>query len=82
MAYYAKGLKELIKSTKLNLEFFDTLTEFQLHFLEMCIKKNLDENIGVMNDVEEYNYTLFQEYKLIKFEQEYGLDPDIWKKSA
>lgn len=82
MTYYAKGLKELIKTTELNIEFFESLNEFQLNFLEMCFKKNHDEQIGMMSDIESKNYELFTSFRVKKFEKDYGLDEEIWKKAS
>lgn len=82
MAYYAKGLKDLIKTTELNLEFFESLNDFQIHFIEMCFKKNNDEQIGMMTQVEEINLNVFKQYKVSKFERDFGLDDDIWAKAS
>ncbi len=82
MSYYAKGLKDLIRSTQLNLEFYESLNDFQIHFIEMCFKKNSDEQIGMMGEVEEINYNLFNQFKLRKFEKDFGLDEEIWSKAS
>jgi hypothetical protein len=82
MSYYAKGLKDLIRSTQLNLEFYESLNDFQIHFIEMCFKKNNDEQIGMMGEVEEINYNLFNQFKLRKFEKDFGLDEEIWSKAS
>jgi hypothetical protein len=78
--YYARGIRDLLLTTQLNLEFFDHLTEFQLHYIEMCFKQSIDEKMGLMTDIEQYNYHLFEEYKAMKFQQDYGIDEDIFKK--
>lgn len=80
MSYYAKGLKELIRTTELSLEFFESLNNFQINYIEMCFKRNFDDQIGMMSEVEELNYSLFNQYKLKKFEKEFGLDEEIWSK--
>lgn len=82
MSYYARGIRDLLKTTQLNIEFFDSLTEFQLNFVEMCFKQSYDEKMGLMGEIESYNYHVYQEFKAIMFEQKYGLDEDFWKKSA
>ena len=82
MSYYAKGLKDLIRSTQLNLEFYESLNDFQIHFIEMCFKKNIDEQIGMMGEIEEINYNLFNQFKLRKFEKDFGLDEEIWSKAS
>lgn len=80
--YYAKGIGELIKSSQLSLEFFEQLDEFQLYFIEMCFKKDLEENMGMITQVEEYNYQLFQDYKAKLFYDKHGIFEDWYKKSA
>lgn len=82
MSYYAKGLKDLIKTTELNMEFFESLSTFQLNFIEMCFKKNHDEQIGLMNEIEESNYNLFNQFRRNKFEKDFGLDEEIWVKAS
>lgn len=78
--YYARGIKDLLLTTQLNLEFFDHLTEFQLHYIEMCFKQSIDEKMGLMTDIEQYNYHLFEEFKSLKFQEDYGIDEEILKK--
>lgn len=80
--YYAKGMRDLLQVTQLNFEFFSELDEFQLNFVEMCFKQSMDENMGLMTDIEKYNLHLFEEFKLRKLEEMYGVDPEYFKKSA
>ncbi len=61
--YAAKGLKDLLKSVPLTEDFFRDLGPFQLNFIEMCFKRSLDEQIGMMSEVEFANYQLFLKYK-------------------
>lgn len=82
MSYYARGIRDLLKTTQLNIEFFDTLTEFQLNFVEMCFRQSYDEKMGLMGEIESYNYHVYQEFRAIMFEEKYGLDEDFWKKAA
>ena len=82
MSYYARGLRDLLRTTQLNDEFFEGLDDFQKNFIEMCFKQSLDEKMGMMGDVESYNYHLFQEHRFKEFENRYGLADDYWKKSA
>lgn len=82
MSYYARGIRDLLKTTQLNIEFFDTLTEFQLNFVEMCFRQSYDEKMGLMGEIESYNYHVYQEFRAIIFEEKYGLDEDFWKKAA
>jgi hypothetical protein len=80
--YFAKSLRDILKTTQLSAEFFETLDEFQLHFIEMCFHQALEEQMGMMTEVEEYNYHLFEEYKAYKFEEKYGVDEYYWKKTG
>lgn len=80
--YYARGLRDLLQTTQLNMEFYENLDEFQLNFIEMCFKQSLDNKMGIMTDVEEYNLHLFEEFKLRQLEEMYGVDGDYFKKSA
>ncbi|MBT4792383.1 MAG: hypothetical protein HON90_12500 [Halobacteriovoraceae bacterium] len=80
--YYAKSMRDLLQTTQLNMEFFEELDEFQIHFIEMCFKQSMDMKIGLVNEVEQYNLHLFEEYKLRKLERMYGVDPDFLKRSA
>jgi len=82
MRYYAQGLRDLLKTTQLNEEFFDCLDEFQKNFIEMCFKQSYDEKMGLMTEVESYNFHVFKEYRIREFEQKYGLEENYWKKVA
>ena len=61
--YHAQGLKDLLKTIPLTEDFFSGLDPFQLNFIEMCFKRSLDEQIGMMSEVEFSNYQLFMKYK-------------------
>jgi hypothetical protein len=80
--YYARGMRDLLQTTELSLSFFDELDSFQINFIEMCFKQSLDEKMGLMTEVEKYNYHLFEEYKIRQIEDMYGVDPEYFKKSA
>ncbi len=71
---YAKTIRDLLKSTQLTEDFFVGLDPFHLNYIEMCFKRSLDEQIGMMGEVEFHNYQLFLRYK-----NEYGEDfyPEI-----
>jgi len=56
-------MKDLLKSVPLTEDFFLDLDPFQLNFIEMCFKRALDEQIGLMTEVEFSNYQLFMKYK-------------------
>ncbi len=63
LMYHAKGLKDLLKTVPLTEDFFSVLDPFQLNFIEMCFKRSLDEQIGMMSEIEFSNYQLFLKYK-------------------
>ncbi len=60
---HAKTIRDLLKATPLTEDFFTGLDAFQLNYIEMCFKKSLDEQIGMMGEVEFHNYQLFLRYK-------------------
>ena len=82
LMYYARGMRDLLQTTQLNMEFFENLDDFQLHFVEMCFKQSLDGKMGILTDVEEYNLHLYEEFKLRQIEELYGIDPEYLKKAA
>jgi len=82
MSYFARGLRDLLKTTQLNEEFYADLDNFQHNFIDMCFKQSLDEKMGMMGEVECYNFQLFQEFRLKAFEMKYGLEENYWKQSA
>ncbi len=49
--YHAKSLKDLLKSVTLTEDFYSNLDPFHLNFIDMCFKKSLDEQIGMMSEV-------------------------------
>lgn len=59
----AKSLKDLLKTVPLTEDFFMGLDPFHLNFIEMCFKKSLDEQIGMMSEIEFNNYQIFLKYK-------------------
>ncbi len=56
-------IRDLLKTTPLTEDFFIDLDAFQLNYIEMCFKKSLDDQIGMMGEVEYHNYQLFLKYK-------------------
>ncbi len=60
---HAHTIRDLLKATPLTEDFFSGLDAFQLNYIEMCFKKSLDEQIGMMGEVEFHNYQLFLRYK-------------------
>jgi len=61
--FHAKSLRDLLKTVPVTEDFFTGLDPFQLNYIEMCFKKSLDEQIGMMNEVEFKNYQVFLKYK-------------------
>lgn len=60
---FATTMKDLLKRTALTEAFFYDLDPFQLNYIEMCFKRSLDEQIGLMTETEMRNYQLFMFYK-------------------
>jgi hypothetical protein len=79
--YHAKSMKDLLKTTPLNEAFFTGLPAFQLNFIEMCFKKSLDEQIGMMSEIEFGNYQIFIKYKS-EFEEEFYPELKSQKKAS
>lgn len=77
--YHAKGLKDYLKTTPLTEDFFGDLGPFQLNFIDMCFKRSLDEQIGMMSEIEFGNYQIF-----LKFKREYeeNFYPELKAKKA
>ena len=82
LMYFATGMRDLLQTTQLSLEFFFELDNFQINFIEMCFKQSLDEKIGMLTEVERYNYHLFEEFKMQQIESQYGINPEYLKKAA
>lgn len=76
---HAATIRDVLKSTQLSEEFFVGLDAFQLNYIDMCFKRSLDEQIGMMSEVEFHNYQIFLRHK-----NEYAEDfyPEIKKKAA
>lgn len=83
MMYYAKGLKDILAEHRLTIEFFDELDDFQHNFIDVCFQKMIDQNMGMLTEVEYYNYELFQSYRaMINTTNWYGFDEVDIKKAA
>ncbi len=61
--FHAKSLKDLLKTVPLTESFFGDLDPFHLNYIDMCFKMSLDEQIGMMSEVEFANYQVFLKYK-------------------
>jgi hypothetical protein len=59
----AMSLKDILKRVLVTEDFFRDLGPFQLNYIEMCFKRSLDEQMGMMSEVEFGNYQLFLKYK-------------------
>tara|TARA_B100000212_G_C27231712_1_gene471911 strand:+ start:276 stop:518 length:243 start_codon:yes stop_codon:yes gene_type:complete len=77
--YYARGMRDLLRTHQLSVEFYNEMDTFQIQFIEMCFKQSIDEKMGLMSEVEHYNYQLFEEFKRREFEQRYGLVEELYK---
>jgi hypothetical protein len=77
--YHAQSLKDLLKNVPLTEDFFAYLDPFHLNFIDMCFKKSLDEQIGMMSEIEYANYQIFLKYKRDYAEEFY---PEIKSKKA
>jgi hypothetical protein len=77
--YHAQSLKDLLKNVPLTEDFFAGLDPFHLNYIEMCFKKSLDEQIGMMTETEYGNYQIFMKYKQDYAEEFY---PEIKSKKA
>lgn len=64
--YHAKSIKDMLKSAALNEDFFMHLDSFHLNYVDMLFRKMLDEQMGLMTEVEYGNYQTF-----LKFKSEY-----------
>lgn len=80
--YYARGIRDLLRTHQLSVEFYSELDAFQIQFIEMCFKQSLDERMGLMSEVEQYNYHLFEDFKSQAFEEKYGIIEEFWKKAS
>lgn len=78
--YYAKSLRDIIRSNYLNIDFFEDLDEFNLHFIDMCFKQILEDQMGMLTEVELHNYTIFEDFKS-QFDDAVYLDQS-WRKKA
>jgi hypothetical protein len=79
LMYHAKGLKDHLKTTPLTEDFFSVLGPFQLNFIDMCFKRSLDEQIGMMSEIEFANYQIFLKFK---HEYEEAFYPELKSKKA
>jgi hypothetical protein len=79
--YHAKSLKDLLKTVPLTEGFFVDLDAFHLNYIDMCFRKSLDEQIGMMNEIEYLNYQIFLKYKS-EYEEEFYPEIKNQKKAS
>jgi hypothetical protein len=79
--YHAKSLKDLLKTIPLTEDFFSNLDAFHLNYIDMCFRKSLDEQIGMMSEIEFGNYQLFLRYKS-EYEEEFYPEIKTHKKAS
>ena len=79
--YHAKSLKDLLKTIPLTEDFFSNLDAFHLNYIYMCFRKSLDEQIGMMSEIEFGNYQLFLRYKS-EYEEEFYPEIKTHKKAS
>ncbi len=79
--YHAKSLKDLLKSIPLTEDFFSNLDPFHLNYIDMCFKKSLDEQIGMMSEIEFENYKIFLRYKS-EYEEDFYPEIKTHKKAS
>jgi hypothetical protein len=79
--FHAKSLKDLLKIVPLNEDFFMGLDPFHLNFIDMCFKKSLDEQMGMMSEIEFGNYQIFLKYKS-EYEEEFYPEIKTTKKAS
>lgn len=61
--YHAMSIKDLLKSVPLTEDFFVDLDPFHLNYIDMCFRRALDEQIGMMSEIEFGNYQIFLKFK-------------------
>jgi hypothetical protein len=61
--FHAKCLKDLLKIVPLTEDFYANLDAFHLNYIDMCFRKSLDEQMGMMSEIEFSNYQIFVKYK-------------------
>jgi len=79
--YHAKSLKDLLKTVPLTEDFFTDLDPFHLNFIDMLFKKSLDEQIGMMSEIEFGNYQIFLKYKS-EYEEDFYIEIKTPKKAS
>lgn len=79
--FTAKSLKDLLKTVPLTEDFFMGLDPFHLNYIDMCFKKSLDEQIGMMNETEFANYQIFLKYKS-EYEEDFYPEIKSFKKAS
>ncbi len=60
--YFAKGVKDLLLETRVDLEFFDELDEFTIAYITSFFQQTIDENMGLLTEVQFHNYETFIDF--------------------
>lgn len=60
--YYAMSLRDILRTTRLSYEFFDSLDEFNILYIRKWFEQTLENQMGMLTEIEQYNYFLFQDY--------------------
>ena len=72
--YYALSLRDVLRTKRLTFEFFDSLDEFNLVCIQKWFDETLEDQMGMLGEIEHYNYQLFEEYKDHLMQREYFAD--------
>jgi len=60
--YYAKGIKDLLSEVEITLEFFQLLDDFTLAYVDSFFKQCIEENMGLLTEVQYFNYECYLDY--------------------
>ena len=78
---HARSIKDMLKRVPLNEDFYMTLDTFHLNYVDMCFKRMLDEQMGMMTELEYRNYQSFMKFKS-EYQEEFYLEIKSAKKVA
>lgn len=78
---HARSIKDMLKRVPLTEDFYMTLDTFHLNYVDMCFKRMLDEQMGMMTELEFRNYQSFMKFKS-EYQEEFYLEIKTPKKAA
>jgi hypothetical protein len=78
---HARSIKDMLKRVPLNEDFYLNLDTFHLNYVDMCFKRMLDEQMGMMTELEFRNYQNFMKFKS-EYQEEFYLEIKSPKKAA